>query len=80
MNGASGCATTDARAMSDDAQPTVLFHGAHKMAVCVPDRWDDEQVQSFAARENPLSGFWQVSSSRMSCEERADYVHIVLDG
>lgn len=69
----------------------VTRRGALDMQVCVPTDWDDEAVKSFADREN-LCGTehgWQIrregdkalagSPERMPCQERAGFVHVMLD-
>lgn len=75
------------------AEPVVTRTGMFNMQVCVPDAWSDEQVVTFANRENPsgLERGWciekeghealQGSPERVTCEDanRIGYVHIMLD-
>lgn len=77
--------------MTDTGSPKVIQIGALDMQVCVPTDWSDEQVIEFANRENPCgtTGGWfirkkgskylQGAPERRQCEERAGYVHIMLD-
>jgi hypothetical protein len=60
--------------------------------VCVPKDWTDEQVKKFADTMNPCGTElgWSVrkegskflaggSPERVVCEDRADFVHVMLD-
>ena len=61
------------------------------MQVCVPFQWSDEQVRSFAERENPCgtSHGWKIrregdealagAKERVQCESISTNVHIMLD-
>ncbi|MDD5207020.1 MAG: hypothetical protein PHS17_16465 [Desulfobacterales bacterium] len=61
------------------------------MQVCVPEKWNDEQVVDFANRENPCGTThgWQIrregdrllvgDKERVQCSERVGFVHIMLD-
>ena len=69
----------------------VTKRGALSMQVCVPTNWTDEQVKTFADREN-LCGTelgWVIrrqgdpalknDAERQPCAQRAGHVHIMLD-
>ena len=65
--------------------------GVFGMQVCVPKDWTDERVTKFAETENPsgTTSGWQIRREgsellkgmpeRGQCEERENFVHIVLD-
>jgi hypothetical protein len=69
----------------------VSKRGVFDMQVCIPEDWDDTQVQEFAESENPCgtTGGWQIrregseylagSPERANCEDREGFVHIMLD-
>lgn len=69
----------------------VTQRGALSMQVCVPAEWSDDQVKSFADREN-LCGTeqgWFIrregdralagAAERVPCESRSGHVHVMLD-
>lgn len=72
-------------------EPEVTQTGFLDMQVCVPVSWTDEEVSSFAERENPAGtkGGWAVrkegseylagASERTKCKDRPGFVHIMLD-
>jgi hypothetical protein len=75
--------------MSEGAQ--VTRRGALDMQVCVPADWTDEQVKSFADRNN-LCGTehgWAIRrqgnphlkgcAERVQCQDDPRFVHIMLD-
>ena len=61
------------------------------MQVCVPTEWTDRMVLDFAEQENPCGteNGWFIrkqgdkalgdDDERVSCDVRADHVHIMLD-
>ena len=65
--------------------------GALDMQVCVPQNWTNEQVVKFAEEINPCGTFhgWTIREEgdkalkgypeRIQCEQREDFVHIMLD-
>lgn len=69
----------------------VTRRGALDMQVCVPAAWTDEQVKSFADRENlcGTSNGWSIrrdgdpalggDPERRQCASREGHVHIMLD-
>lgn len=69
----------------------VIRHGALDMQVCVPKKWDDAMVKSFANRENPsgTEGGWHIrkqgdpalagADERVQCVDADDCCHMVLD-
>ncbi len=69
----------------------VLRTGPLDMQVCVPESWDDEQVEYFANVENRAGTTmgWCIRRAgdaalvgdpeRNPCTQRAGFVHIVLD-
>ena len=71
--------------------PTVTIRGFFDMQVCVPKNWTDEQVLEFADAENPTGTErgWHIrregsellkgQPERRPCDERKDFVHIMLD-
>jgi hypothetical protein len=75
--------------MSNEAQVTRV--GVLDMQVCVPSTYTDEEVLSFANRQNPAGTEhgWHIRregdkalagcAERVSCEGRAGFVHIMLD-
>lgn len=75
--------------MSD--QPEITRRGFLDMQVCVPDDWNDFQVEAFAEQKNPCgtSGGWGIRKEgdealagmpeRNKCEKRENCVHIMLD-
>jgi len=72
-------------------KPEVTRKGILDMQVCVPMNWIDEQVLLFAENENTCGtkNGWHIrkegdkylngSHERVQCEERVNYVHIMLD-
>lgn len=72
-------------------KPEVTRRAFLSTQVCVPADWTDEQVKEFADRENfcGTSGGWFVrkegdkllegAPERIACEERAGFVHVMLD-
>ena len=69
----------------------VTYRGTLSMQVCVPSNWTDDQVKSFADREN-LCGTqngWHIRKDgdpalagepeRCPCQDREGHVHIMLD-
>lgn len=75
--------------MSESAEVSRV--GLLDMQVCVPKDWTDEQARSFAESENPCGTRcgWQIRKEgdeclqgceeRVQCEDREDFVHIMLD-
>lgn len=73
------------------ALPEVTRRGALDMQVCVPEGYDDYQVTAFAEAQNPCGTEcgWAIrrqgdkelagAKERTPCEQRAGYVHIMLD-
>lgn len=72
-------------------KPEVTKRGALDMQVCVPSTWTNEQVKTFADREN-LCGTqfgWTIRKKgdpllrddpeRQPCKQRDGFVHIMLD-
>ncbi len=71
--------------------PEVTCFGILDTQVCVPVDFTDEQVIEFAQVENPCGTRegWQIRrkddpllsgcAERVTCDERANFVHIVLD-
>lgn len=69
----------------------VTKHGLLDMQVCVPKNWTDEQVREFAETKYPCGteNGWFIrrtgdkalngDDERVTCESRADHVHIMLD-
>ncbi len=69
----------------------VTRRGVFDMQVCVPTEWTDRQALDFAKKENPsgTESGWHIrkqgsvllagDNERVSCEERAGYIHIMLD-
>lgn len=69
----------------------VTRSGLASMQVCVPYDWTDEQIVSFANRENPtgIASQWTIrregdewlngDPERNPCEERELHVHVMLD-
>ena len=75
-------------------KPMIVRKGATDTQVCVPVNWTDEEVVSFANKENPCGteNGWQIrregsaalagDSERVPCEaagEFTGYVHVMLD-
>jgi hypothetical protein len=70
---------------------SITKRGTLDMQVCVPSEWTDEQVKSFAERENPCGTThgWQIrregdealvgSKERVQCASISTNVHIMLD-
>ena len=70
--------------------PEVMVKGILGMRLCVPDDWTDEQIIQFAEKENPAgtSNGWYIAekgdtafdgaSARIKCEDRENYVHLVV--
>ena len=69
----------------------VTHTGVFDMQICVPKDWTDEEAEKFANQENPCgtSHGWCVrrdgdaalagADERVVCEDRKDFVHIMLD-
>ncbi len=69
----------------------VTKQGILDMQVCVPKDWTDDEVRDFANIENlcGTTNGWMIrregdkalagSLERVSCSQRKDYVHIMLD-
>jgi hypothetical protein len=74
-----------------EQKPQVTRRALLSMQVCVPAEFTDEQARVFAERECPCGTThgWQIRKQgdpalsgcdeRVKCEERAGYVHIMLD-
>ena len=72
-------------------KPEVSRRGIFDMQVCVPKDWTDEQVEDFANASNPCgtSGGWFIREEgdealagdpeRCPCDDKDDFVHIMLD-
>lgn len=72
-------------------KPNITKASLLDMQVCVPKEWDDAEVEAFAERENPCGtqAGWQIRKEghprlsgdpeRVSCDERPNYVHIMLE-
>jgi len=72
-------------------KPEVTRRGLLNMQVCVPKAWTDEQATDFANTHNPsgIHSRWRIekegdvhlagSPERVQCEEKADFIHIMLD-
>jgi len=71
--------------------PEVVRTNLVDMQVCVPEDWDDDEVKTFADRENPVcvpagwdirkegSKFLGGDPERNPCQRREGFVHITLD-
>ena len=71
--------------------PEVIRHSLLSLQVCVPSSWDDEAVRDFAEKERPCgtTNGWEIRrqgskylagcDERVQCQDRPDFVHIVLD-
>ena len=69
----------------------VTLRGFLSMQACVPAGWSDEQVKEFSERENPCGTQhgWGIrkqgnallagAGERVTCSDRKDHVHIMLD-
>ena len=72
-------------------KPEIVRTGMFDMQVCVPSKWNDEQVVNFANGQNycGTSNGWMIRREgdksllgcheRIQCETREDFVHIMLD-
>lgn len=72
-------------------RPEVTYQGILDIQVCVPEDWTDERVLEFAEQENPCgtTAGWGIrkegskqlagAPERNPCEQRENYVHIMLD-
>lgn len=69
----------------------VTRRGLLDMQVCVPKEWGDNKIIDFAEHENQCgtSNGWSIrregseylsgSPERAQCEERSDFIHVMLD-
>lgn len=69
----------------------VTRRGGLDMQVCVPTDWTDDQIKTFAERENPCGteNGWFIRKEgdealagqpeRVACNDRCGHVHIMLD-
>ena len=83
-------AKTDTPGVDPRGSATVTKQGIFDMQVCVPAEWTDEQVKTFADRENPCgtSHGWQIrregdkalvgAKERVQCASLSSHVHVML--
>jgi len=69
----------------------IVKTGIFDMQVCIPSNWSDEQVVNFANGQNycGTAKGWMIRKEgdgalcgdpeRVQCEDRKDFVHIMLD-
>lgn len=72
-------------------QAEITHQGVFDLQVCVPEDWTDEEVETFVGAMVPCGTTtgWQIRKEghealqgdpeRMPCEDREDFVHIVLE-
>jgi hypothetical protein len=77
--------------MSQDNEPELLREGTLDMQVCVPKYYTDKQVIAFTETQRPCGTThgWAIrregdkalkgDPERCQCEERSNYVHVMLD-
>lgn len=70
--------------------PEITRFGLVTMQVCVPEKFTDEEVEQFANTENPtgISSKWEIvrngnsilngTNERVKCQERTNFVHLIL--
>ena len=74
----------------DHNDPMVTKNGVFDMQVCVPEGWSDDEVDSWANKENPsgTEGGWHMKHTgdeslsgcdeRVKCEGRTGFIHIMF--
>jgi len=74
----------------DKVKPAITVRGLLNTQVCVPEDWNDEQVEEFANKENPtgIRSKWTIlkeghelfegTPERANCVKHNNFVHVML--